>query len=502
MDPKSTFNVPWEENTSGEEEKNNSMPDENDMLLCHFSDEELIGLTALQGEELFNKEGIPVFPYLDKIAQDPEIREGIIRLFSEYKENPEVEKEINELGHMARGLVPYPNKSGEEEKNPVLAGIEDLGVEGDDRVAYVPISFVELLLEMNDNKPVVNPDDGLLMFGIDSVKNFIEYALPVIGMNNFTGDVQSLDPYYINDQGMKTGIGQVTGGMGQEGSSNQKVGNNDNMQNMLQQLLAQQGGAKKDLFEQIKEASPKLIGEMGKTFSALDAQRRDRNISNKNQGLQQQFAQQASDQWREERDKFLATNNKPFRDNQTFQSIFNPPLSQGKMQQLQNPYQTPFESYNPTPMFNQGGMAHGGYRDRGQIQGYGKGQDDTVFTQIPANTYVIDAHTNAMLGDGSSDAGADVLRRFVQEIRSGMPPQKYQTIAAKTSQKAYPLNVRLSKDEFEIQPWDVAALGNGSLDKGAKILDKMRRNILADKAKSGGKVPGKAKNPWEYIRSK
>ena len=187
MDPESTFNAPWEVNASDNDKKDNSLPDENDMLLCHFSDEELIGLTALQGEELFNKEGIPVFPYLDKIAQDPVIREGIIKLFSEYKSNPEVENEINELGHTARGLVPYPNKSQSEEKNPVLSGIEDLGIEGDDRVAYVPQSFVELLLEMNDNKPVVNPDDGLLMFGIDSVKNFIEYGFPVIGMDNFKG---------------------------------------------------------------------------------------------------------------------------------------------------------------------------------------------------------------------------------------------------------------------------------------------------------------------------
>ena len=510
MDPELALNVPWEENAGREEQQSASLPDENDMLLCHFSDEELIGLTALQGEELFNKEGIPIFPYLDKIATDPEIRDGILKLFTEYKSNPQIEEEINELGHTARGLVPYPNKSGAEEKNPVLAGIEDLGIEGDDRVAYIPQSFVELLLELNDNKPVLNPDDGLLMFGIDSVKNFIEYGFPVIGLDNLHGSspnkAQSSPEIFANQVGRMDPLPMQNAQSGQNtGSSAQK----DQLAELMQQMAMMQNAQNKPQGQELMQQNmpqrsaqpmggmqgmmPNAISSIGNAYTAYQA--------DKKKWKQKHFLdQEVSRQYRQHRDDIVGRRDAPFRDNFTFQDAVNPKLVQ-TMDSLKPQQANPYNQQQSPQLFNHGGMVKN-FHDRGLIQGPGKGQDDTVVTQIKPHSYIIDATTTSMSGDGSTDAGANVWRRFVNEIRTHKKPDmhhKNQHMAPKNNQL---VDVRLSNGEFYIEPEDVAALGNGSLDKGSKILDTIRKNLLSDKAKHGGNVPSKAKNLWNYTKGK
>jgi len=64
-------------------------------------------------------------------------------------------------------------------------------------------------------------------------------------------------------------------------------------------------------------------------------------------------------------------------------------------------------------------MARGGAL--GQIAGYAKGagpgRADTIDARLSDGEYVIDAETVALLGDGSSEAGAQVLNRMRAEIR-------------------------------------------------------------------------------------
>jgi len=501
MEPKSTLQLPWEEQEEQSERPEGFLPDENEMLLCHFSDEELIGLTALQGEELFNGEGIPIFPYLDKISKDPEIRMGIKDLFSEYRTNPNVENEINELGNVARGLVPYPKKSPDETKNPLLADLEEIGKDGDDRVAFVPQSFVELLLELNDNKPVINPDDGLLMFGVRDLSEFISYGFPVIGMNNFansqSGDAGGIKHMMASDVGVR-GLPQQSQSMEPAQGENA----NDKIMQMMQQMSAQKnnqpGGQMSAPAPQglpgMGGGLPNMLSSIGNSFQAYQ--------SDKKKWKQKHFMdQEMSRQYRQHRDDMLGRRDAPFSNNFTLQQAINPPMQQ-TMASMQPPVSNPFTNNESAPRL----FSHGGYaqppHDRGLIQGYGKGQDDTVLTQVPAGSYIMDATSNSSLGDGSSGAGADVLRKMVLEIRQKTPPKVHEKISRMGVQNSKPINVRLSRDEFIVDPHDVAALGKGSLDKGASVLDRMRRNILADKAKSGGQVPKKAKNPWDYIRSK
>ena len=59
----------------------------------------------------------------------------------------------------------------------------------------------------------------------------------------------------------------------------------------------------------------------------------------------------------------------------------------------------------------------------------------------------------------------------------------------------------LADGEYVFDADTVAALGNGSSDAGAKILDKMRENIRKHKRSAHhSKIPPKAKSPLEYLK--
>jgi hypothetical protein len=59
----------------------------------------------------------------------------------------------------------------------------------------------------------------------------------------------------------------------------------------------------------------------------------------------------------------------------------------------------------------------GGHQGPGQVRGIGTGQDDKIPAWLSDGEYVIDAETVALLGDGSSKAGAERLDQFRANIR-------------------------------------------------------------------------------------
>ena len=61
----------------------------------------------------------------------------------------------------------------------------------------------------------------------------------------------------------------------------------------------------------------------------------------------------------------------------------------------------------------------------------------------------------------------------------------------------------LADGEYVFDADTVAALGNGSSDAGAKVLDKMRENLRKHKRSASPKeIPPKAKSPLEYLKGK
>lgn len=67
----------------------------------------------------------------------------------------------------------------------------------------------------------------------------------------------------------------------------------------------------------------------------------------------------------------------------------------------------------PTPSGDPKGFARGGFA----VRGIGSGRDDKIPARLSDGEYVIDAETVALLGDGSSDAGAKRLDAFRANIR-------------------------------------------------------------------------------------
>lgn len=58
-----------------------------------------------------------------------------------------------------------------------------------------------------------------------------------------------------------------------------------------------------------------------------------------------------------------------------------------------------------------------GFADGGDVRGPGTGRSDSIPAALSDGEYVIDAETVALLGDGSTDAGADMLDQFRINIR-------------------------------------------------------------------------------------
>ena len=88
-------------------------------------------------------------------------------------------------------------------------------------------------------------------------------------------------------------------------------------------------------------------------------------------------------------------------------------------------YNVPGETA-PTPATPPGGMAMGGMYSAGGgalgavarlVRGGGSGRDDTVNARLSDGEYVMDAETVAMLGDGSTDAGAKRLDAMRAQLR-------------------------------------------------------------------------------------
>jgi hypothetical protein len=76
---------------------------------------------------------------------------------------------------------------------------------------------------------------------------------------------------------------------------------------------------------------------------------------------------------------------------------------------------SPSSDYVPGPE----GRFYEKHETRGfAVGGPGTGQSDDIPTMLSDGEYVIDADTVAALGDGSSKAGAEILDKFRQEIRS------------------------------------------------------------------------------------
>tara|TARA_A100001201_G_scaffold90204_1_gene79010 strand:+ start:550 stop:1158 length:609 start_codon:yes stop_codon:yes gene_type:complete len=107
---------------------------------------------------------------------------------------------------------------------------------------------------------------------------------------------------------------------------------------------------------------------------------------------------------------------------------------------------------------------------------------------VDGDDYVVDAYTVAALGNGSSEAGAEVLDNVLPETNNS--DQSYNGMVTAKDGDGMSDNVefrvedggniegaKISKDEYIIDQDQVAAIGGGDVDEGTRNLDKMREEI-------------------------
>jgi hypothetical protein len=154
--------------------------------------------------------------------------------------------------------------------------------------------------------------------------------------------------------------------------------------------------------------------------------------------------------------------------------------------------------------YAQGGSVKS-YREGTLVRGKGKGQDDLIKTSVPDGSYIWDASTTSMLGDGSSDAGAKIIKDFEMSVRNKIPKKTLKSVEKLVKNRSKQVPVWLSNDEYKSDPVTVSlipfAMGEKKIsnEKGADILRSTIKNIRKHKSSSGSGLPPKAKSLLEYM---
>lgn len=170
------------------------------------------------------------------------------------------------------------------------------------------------------------------------------------------------------------------------------------------------------------------------------------------------------------------------------------------MQNTATPYTGNWYTYGETPQTTPlySSQTVPGYARGGPVKGYAAGgpmmpQSTAMPQQAPAQapslpvnplTLQVAHNVGAAIGKHLRSAKAHVGPGPVQGAGGGQADQ----VPAKLSQGEYVLSSDIP-----------SALGDGSSEEGAKILDKFVKNVRTHKTSKGGKFPPKAHNPLAYL---
>lgn len=142
------------------------------------------------------------------------------------------------------------------------------------------------------------------------------------------------------------------------------------------------------------------------------------------------------------------------------------------------------------------------YNHGALVSGPGKGQDDKIKTSVPKDSYISRADITADWGDGSSSAGAEVLKKFEHQIKNKFPKDVVMRVEKAVKKDSQQVPVWLSNDEYKYSPVTMTLLGNGSASKGAAIMKEAEHKLRKHKISNGVELSPKAKHPLDYINMK
>ncbi len=502
------------------------------MLMVHMGNGELEGLDNLQGGPSIDPYlGIREYSKLAPIIEIPEIQELFHTVFSQIKEHGQVSPDIHKAYEVAKHhSLPY-REAPEEEKGPIHQ-LEKAGRKGDTKVAYLPENLVALLIKIG-HKVSINPESDLMEFSflgsIFRVVGTIGGAL--LGGPLGAGAGNALARLLTGNKpvdalfgGLKAGaLAYGAQGLGQAAGLSAATpysgGFFGGAPNMLASGLGSMG------IGHAAPAASKAIAAASVGIPAAAAAANAMPAMAANPGIMDTVAKWAplgmmglsylSDkkthnfldkQAREERERYerekeqlgYSPNWKPV---MSKRHIENPDFYKVSKEDMKHGiFPSPFIEA-PRHEYAKGGSVKS-YNKLTLVQGPGKGQDDLIKTSVPDGSWIFDASSTSMLGDGSSEAGARVLKKLEQHIMNKAPKRLVKSVQNHISKTSRPVPVWLSKDEVPMPPTPVTVLGGGSNTKGAALLRNMTNNLRKHKTSNGSGLPPKAKNPFDYMRQR
>jgi hypothetical protein len=528
------------------------------MLVVHMQNGELEGLDNLQGGPSIDEEtGIREYSHLAEVIQLPEIRDLFYKVAGQLEQHGRVSEDIHEAYEDAKDYsLPY-RETEEEEHNPLRA-LERKGRGGDSKLAYIPVNLAELFIEIR-HVPSINPKTGLLEFGFfskifggvgNSFKKIFPEAIRIVGTvggailggpvgagigNALAGVATGKSIQNSVVSGLKTGLmaygaqglGQVAG-LG--GATPYTAGFFGGAPNMLASGLGSlgigavpgagvgaavpsvAGMAAQSLqpAQQIAQAQPGLLGQLAglAPYAAPVAMAGLSYMGSKkhHQHLQRERERQ-EERWAHERRQmgwdtnWTPVTSKKYEANPEFWDVSEEDIKHGR---VHAPY---MREVGTSGRYATGGLVQS-YRKGTLVRGKGKGQDDLIKTSVPDGSYIWDASTVSMLGDGSSEAGSKVIDEFENRIRSKVPKRILSHVEKLVKKRVSQVPVYLSDRERKTDPVTVSlvplVMGKKQISnkKGADILRSTIKNIRKHKSSAGSGLPPKAKPLLQYISAR
>lgn len=562
------------------------------MLVCHFADGELEGLDNLQGGPSIDPEtGIREYSKLSQIIEIPQVRETFHHVFNELDQHGKVSPDLEKIYKSTKKhSLPY-RESPTEEHNPAVRELEKKGINGDTKLALIPVNLAEFLIELR-HIPAINPKTGLLMFGgikysigrmlgkskggakkfentIDrgirlagsiagayfggplgagigrgiagmatgqkpgdafrsglthmgraamisgaggalsslapgmagsigsAASSYLPASMVNAGSNFFTGPLSTMG--LASSAGNALGLGS-TGATGLAGGAGSIPSISTSAVGVPGAIAGTSGahslgGVGAGLAG--KAAAPGLLSKlMGfAPLAAAGLSYMGSKRQQKHEEKQQEEQNAMIERHREEQGfnkQWVPVKPKAHRLNPKYHDMTSEDMKYGNFRE---PRFLPDEEPQG---YKKGGLVQS-FSKGTLVRGPGKGQADEIRTSVPEGSYIIDASSTSMFGDGSSGAGASALKEFENIVKKKfskhLPVHVEKKIKAKTQQ----IPVFLSDSEYKFDPVTVTMLGKGSNDKGAALLKQMVLKVRKHKISNGDGLPPKAKDPFAYI---
>lgn len=496
------------------------MPKE-ESILAHFKPEELPDLDEAQGGLVIDPEtGLRDYTPLSKFMENPEVREAISQALSQNNQPSFAEGgQVEEVGRPT---------------DPELEKLRLEGRGGDTELAIITPELLKLFTEWSGKEPQINPATGFpefFSFG-NIFKSIARVAAPVIGAV-FGGPVGAALAGGLATKltggswGQSLGAGAISGlgafAAPMIGSAFQSAfpGASGALGSAARGIFGETaGGALGNLFTSGSPSGGGLVSGLsgvGKMLPGMGGQAAAQGIGQAaSQGIPQAAGQMGggflgaltkglpllgaglmmAKGHRDDKRNLQDYENKNRQEEESVRNRlgFNSPLKDPKpFEYGKANFNIPQADYERgrIPRFFDYDLAEQHKASGGAIRGDGKGQQDNIPTNLEDGSYIIDASTVSDIGDGSTDAGFKELDKYFSRIPSQNIPSK--------ARGGY-LKAMVSDGEYEISPEKVTALGHGSNERGAKILEGLVKKVRAKKRTSGKKLPPKSKPIGGYLK--